>query len=88
MPSVDIDIDDFLWNCSKYDIKELINTLVESGHLPKEVVNLKGEVKEEITLKGRGETEFSEKLDLLKTKYYSLTQEEEEFFESVFKKYL
>lgn len=88
MPSVDIDIDDFLWNCSKYDIKELINALVESGHLPKEVVNLKGEVKEEITLKGRGETEFSEKLDLLKTKYYSLTQEEEEFFESVFKKYL
>ena len=88
MPSVDIDIDDFLWNCSKYDIKELINTLVESGHLPKEVVNLKGEVKEEITLKGRGETEFSEKLDLMKTKYYSLTQEEEEFFESVFKKYL
>ena len=88
MPSVDIDIDDFLWNCSKYDIKELINALVESGHLPKEVVNLKGEVKEEITLKGRGETEFSEKLDLMKTKYYSLTQEEEEFFESVFKKYL
>ena len=88
MPSVDIESDDFLWNCSKYDIKELINALVESGHLPKEVVNLKGEVKEEITLKGRGETEFSEKLDLLKTKYYSLTQEEEEFFESVFKKYL
>ena len=88
MPSVDIDIDDFLWNCSKYDIKELINALVESGHLPKEVINLKGEVKEGLTFKGRGETEFSEKLDLLKTKYYSLTQEEEEFFESVFKKYL
>ena len=88
MPSVDIDIDDFLWNCSKYDIKELINALVESGHLPKEVVNLKGEVKEEITLKGRGETEFSEKLDLLKTKYYSLTTEEEEFMNQIFKKYL
>jgi hypothetical protein len=88
MPSVDIDIDDFLWNCSKYDIKELINALVDGGHLPKEVVNLKGEVKEEVTFKGRGESEFSEKLDKLKEKYYSLNQEEEKFFDGLFLKYL
>jgi len=88
MPSVDIDIDDFLWNCSKYDIKELINALVDGGHIPKEVVNLKGEVKEEIIFKGRGESEFSEKLDKLKEKYYSLNQEEEKFFDGLFLKYL
>jgi hypothetical protein len=34
------------------------------------------------------EVDFSEKLEKLKLKYYSLSQEEEEFFEKVFKKYL
>jgi len=88
MPSVDIDIDDFLWSCSKYDIKELINALVEDGHLPKGVLNPQGEVKEELNSKGGGETEFSEKLDKLKEKYYSLNQEEEKFFDGLFLKYL
>ena len=88
MPSVDIDIDDFLWSCSKYDIKDLIRLLVEDGHLPKEVINSKGDIKEEITKKGKGESEFSEKIDLLKNKYYSLTTEEEEFMNQIFKKYL
>jgi hypothetical protein len=88
MPNIDIEIDDFLWSCSKYDIKELITALVEDGHLPKVVLNNQGEVKEELITKGRGETEFSEKLDKLKEKYYSLNQEEEKFFDSLFLKYL
>lgn len=88
MARIDIDVDDFLCSCTSYDIKELINALVEDGHLPKEVLNEKGDVKEELLRRGRGEEEFSQKLESLKEKYYSLTQEEEDFFEKMFRKYL
>ena len=88
MPLIDIDVDDFLYSCSSYDIKELITALVEDGHLPKEVLNKEGEVREETIRRGRGEEEFSQKLESLKTKYYSLSQEEEELFDKVFKKHL
>lgn len=88
MARIDIDVDDFLYSCSSYDIKELINALVEDGHLPKEILNKEGEVREEMIRRGRLEEEFSERLETLKTKYYSLSKEDEEFFEEVFKKYL
>jgi hypothetical protein len=88
MASIDIDVDDFLYSCSSYDIRELITALVEDGHLPKEVLNKEGEVREETIRRGRGEEEFSQRLESLKTKYYSLSQEEEEFFDKIFKKYL
>jgi len=88
MARIDVDVDDFLYSCSSYDIKELITALVEDGHLPKEVLNKQGEVREEMIKRGRGEEEFSQRLETLKTKYYSLSQEEEEFFDRVFKKYL
>jgi hypothetical protein len=88
MASIDIDVDDFLYSCSSYDIRELITALVEDGHLPKEVLNKEGEVREETIRRGRGEEEFSQRLESLKTKYYSLSQEEEEFFDKLFKRYL
>ncbi len=88
MASIDIDVDDFLYSCSSYEIRELITALVEDGHLPKEVLNKEGEVREETIRRGRGEEEFSQRLESLKTRYYSLSQEEEEFFDKVFKKYL
>ncbi len=88
MPNVDIDIDDFLWSCSKRDITDLIDALVEDGHLPKGLINQKGKLNQEYTGKGRLEEDFSDKLEKLKDKYYSLTSEEEEFFERLFKKYL
>jgi len=88
MASIDIDVDDFLYSCSSYDIRELITALVEDGHLPKEVLTKEGEVREETIRRGRGEEEFSQRLESLKTKYYSLSQEEEEFFHKIFKKYL
>lgn len=87
MACVDIDVDDFLYSCSSYDIKELIKALVEDDHLPKEILNDNKEVKMEYTKRGRLETDFSEKIDKLKDKYYSLTQEEEEFFNKLFSKY-
>ena len=88
MPSVDIDIDDFLYSCSSYDIKELINALVEDDHLPKDILNEKKEVKMVYSKRGRLEIEFSEKLELLKSKYYSLTEEEENLLNNIFSKYL
>jgi len=88
MAHIDIDVDDFLYSCSSYDIKELINALVEDGHLPKEVLNEKGEVREEMVRRGRGEEDFSEKLESLKTKYYSLSEEDEGQLNKIFIKYL
>jgi hypothetical protein len=90
MPYIDIDIDveEFLDACSRRDIKELIQALVEYDHLPKEVLDKNGEVKEDSVRRGRGEDVFSDKLEQLKTKYYSLTQEEEECMEKIFKKHL
>lgn len=88
MPSVDIDIDEFLMNCSKWDIKDLIKALVDDGHLPKELLNEKKEVKTSLKPKGYGELEFEQKIEKLKSKYYSLTNEEEEYFEKVFSRLL
>lgn len=88
MPSIDIDVDDFLMGCSKWDIKDLIKSLVEDGHLPKELLNEKKEVKSSIKPRGYGEIQFEEKLEQLKSKFYSLTKEEEEYFEKVFSRLL
>ena len=87
MPSIDIEVDEFVWSCSEYDIKELIKVLVENEHLPEGIIDQSGEIKTEYPRKGIMEVDFSEKLEKLKLKYYSLSQEEEEFFDKVFKKY-
>lgn len=87
MPSIDIEVDEFVWSCSKYDIKELIKVLVENDHLPKELYNKKGEVKSEMIRKTANEIEFSEKLDLLKGKYFSLSQEDELTLQTIINKY-
>lgn len=80
---VDIDVDEFVSSCRKRDIKELIESLVDGGHLPKSVRKTSEEDRRTF-----GEIKFSEKLEVLKSKYYSLSPEEEEFFEKVFKRLL
>jgi len=79
---VDVDVDDFLSSCNKREINDLIEALVEDGHLPKSVLN-KNDQKE-----GRLESQFSFKVDKLKEKYYSISKEDEEVLENIFKKYL
>jgi len=86
MAYIDIDVDDFLSSCSSRDIKELIQGLVDDKHLPKEVLKVKDDIVSRG--RGRGEEDFAIKIEKLKTRYYSLTQEEEEFFDKIFKKYL
>lgn len=90
MPYVDIDIEiyEFVRSCSKSEIKELIEELVENHHLPKDVINTKGDVKKEMSRKTNSELEFAVKLDKLKEKYFSLSQEEELSLNNIFNKHL
>jgi hypothetical protein len=90
MPYVDIDIEiyEFVRSCSKKEIKELIEELIENDHLPKDVINTKGDIKKEMSRKTNSELEFSEKLDKLKEKYFSLSQEEELSLNNIFNKHI
>jgi plasmid rolling circle replication initiator protein Rep len=84
----DIDIEpyEFVDACNSREIKELINSLVDNGHLPKEVVYSDGNVRKD--KRGVLEIEFMEKLDEFKEKYYSLSLEDEQTMQQFFKKYL
>ncbi|MEY4334212.1 MAG: hypothetical protein RLZZ196_2955 [Bacteroidota bacterium] len=90
MPYVDIDIEiyEFVRSCTKSEIKELIEELIENDHLPKDVINSKGDVKKEMSRKTNSELAFAEKLDKLKEKYFSLSQEEELSLNNIFNKHL
>jgi|688.fasta_scaffold1003329_1 hypothetical protein len=79
---IDIDVDDFLNECDSRDIKDLIESLVEDGHLPKSVLNSPNDKL------GKLESDFVNKIDSLKNKYYSISQEDEEILNQIFKKYL
>jgi hypothetical protein len=82
---VDVDVDEFISVCSKREIRRLIECLVEEDYLPKSVLTFKEVSNERL---GRFESDFIEKLDLLKEKYYSLSVEEEDSIEKIFKKHL
>jgi hypothetical protein len=90
MPNLDLDIEvyEFVRACSKRDIKELIEELIESGHLPKDIYDPKGEVKKEMNRKTSSELDFEDKLDKLKLKFFSLSRDEEESLEKIFKRHL
>jgi hypothetical protein len=90
MPNIDLDIEvyEFVRACSKRDIKELIKELVDEGHLPKDLYFENGEVKKEMSRKLSSEIDFEGKLDKLKTKYFSLNRDEEDFLEKIFRKHL
>lgn len=75
-----IETDEFLNACSKQEINDIIISLVDNGYLPESIINP--------PKLGGFESDFSEKLEKLKEKYYSLNQQEENFFNEIFKKYL
>ena len=79
---VDVDVDEFLSACSKREITELIDSLIEYGHIPESASK---KVNDNI---GVLESQFIEKMDGLKEKYYRLSQEDEKTLEDLFKKYL
>jgi hypothetical protein len=76
---------EFVRECSQSEIKELIVELVDEGHLPNSVlqqVNTNGKSKTSIL-----EDEFLEKMGKLSQKFHTITKEDEEILEKIFKKY-
>jgi hypothetical protein len=79
---IDIDPSEYVDECSKSDIKELIEELVFHGYINKSDSLID---KEKISLM---EQEFHEKLDNLKSKYYNLSPEDEETLKTLFLRYV
>ena len=79
---LDIDVDDFLSECSKREIKELINALIEDGHLSKHPLIPGYDDK-----LSKMEEEFMGKLHVISSKYYSMTEEELEIINNLYNKY-
>lgn len=74
--------------CRPSEIRDLIIELVEEEHLPKTVLN-----QVRIDKNGKAKTsvledEFLGKMNKLSEKYHTLTKEDEESLEVMFKKYL
>lgn len=80
--SVDIDIDDFLYSCSDYDIKKIIEALIDDGHLPENVITKQS--KHQMT---PGEELHMEYCSKIAGNYFQMTNEETAFIEQLAKKY-
>lgn len=75
---IDINVDDFISECSDWDIKEMIEILQDHGYIkPKEVTEKLGLL----------ESDFFVKLEKLKNVYYLIQNEELDYIESLVKKY-
>jgi hypothetical protein len=81
---IDIDPSEYIDSCSSREIKELIEYLVEDGHLPNSVLVQTPNTKNF----SRFQQEFSEKVEKLSKKYHSISKEDEEKLEEIFKRYL
>jgi hypothetical protein len=79
---IDIDPSEYVDECSKSEIKGLIDELVIHGYINQSDSLID---KEKISLM---EQEFHEKLDKLKSKYYNLSPEDEETLKNLFLKYV
>ena len=79
---VDINVDDFLSECSSREIKELINVLIEDGYLEKHPLVPGYDEK-----LGVMEKEFLNKLHTISKKYYSMSEMEIEMINYIYEKY-
>lgn len=73
---VDIDIDEFLSNCSKKDIKYIIECLVEDGHLDKKNIDIEKK-------KSVFNDEWENSLNKLKNNKHRITVEEEKVIQKI-----
>jgi hypothetical protein len=84
MPTVDVDIEDFLFSCTDSEKRKLIKLLGQDGHYTDELV------KERIIEVRRSvaEQEFQEHLNALDGKWNLLTSEEEHTIKSIAKRFI
>ena len=87
MANIDISVDEFLSECSTSERKEIIVAMIEDGFLPKWIIDEQGKVVKD-RIKTQMEDEFEKNLDKLKSKYYSLSSEDEESIKKIFLRYL
>jgi len=73
MPSIDIDIDDFLWNCTSSEIGTLIEYLIKDGY-DTEMINKLNKHKKFVQ---QGPEEMDEYLIKIQNSQIQLTLEEE-----------
>jgi hypothetical protein len=78
---VDVDVDDFLSACNSREIKELIQALVDDGHLPESISEFKS------SNIGISESEYEDALGKLHGKYHTLSKEEEEAIIKISKRF-
>ena len=79
---LDISIDDFLYECDSQDIKDLINALIEEGHLtPKQVFNHKASGVTPL------EQDHISMCNKLSDKFYQMSNEDIQVLETLYKKY-
>lgn len=75
---IDIDVDDFMDECDSYDIKEIIDWLVDNDHLSKDGLILS--TSRNMTFQ---ESELLQNLKLIREKYYSLSIEQLETIKQI-----
>lgn len=80
----DIDVEDFLYACGSRDIDELIDALIEEGHLPKSVKRIN---QSENSGASAPECEYEEALDRLHGKWNMLSADEEQTIISISKRF-
>lgn len=78
-----IDVDEFLSSCSSREIKELIDALIEDGHIHKSAI----EKESSSTNVSVGESIFQESLDKLYNKWNILSKEEEDYIVNLAKRF-
>jgi predicted house-cleaning noncanonical NTP pyrophosphatase (MazG superfamily) len=80
--NVDIDIDDFLSSCGSYDIKEIIEYLVEEGHISETAI-----IKKSKYQATPGEKLHMEYCQKIADKYFQMSNEDTALIEELAKKY-
>ena len=77
---IDIDVDDFLNACSSRDIDELVDALIEDGHISKRA-------KLSYDSYSAAESDFQDALEKLQGKWNRLTSEEEQAILAIAKRF-
>ena len=77
---IDITVDEFLSECDSGEIKEVIDSLIEGGHLS--INSFSNNRKMSIN-----ESDFAQKASDLASKYYSMSNEDIAAIEELHKKY-